>query len=133
MWIVLREHNAIIRLLVTSAHAVALPPARCEQNAWLAAAPASLAGGSFCATSRIESYSSTERPRSVTAFARAFTASFKTRSLSAGGAAALPRCLFFFGIFTRPMSAAAPPGCFFRGLFGCLAGRGGGAWALARA
>ena len=38
--------------------------------------------GSFCATSKIESYSSTERPWSVIAFARALTASFKMRSLS---------------------------------------------------
>src|SRR6266699_6600821 len=38
----------------------------------------------------MESYSSSERPWSVTAFARALTASFKMRSLSGGGRCRYP-------------------------------------------
>ena len=45
--------------------------------------------GSFCATTRIEVYSSTERPWSVTAFTSAVFASEAMRSFSAGGAAAI--------------------------------------------
>src|SRR5215472_16281483 len=50
----------------------------------------SATSGSFCAICRMESYSSSERPSSITAFARALMASFRNALLVGGGRRGYP-------------------------------------------